>query len=119
MALWTKLKPEWEAGVREKLERDRQWLFGPEGERLLSALREKFPGLAKAYLVSRVPDQSEDLYTVVVGPDLIAFVELDRYEVEAEPVITTQSAREYRKRHPKPGREMREGLEVAVQLMRE
>ena len=118
MALWNKLRPEWEAGVRERLEKTRQWLFSSEGARLLSALRTKLPELEKAYVVGHIPEQGEDLYTVVVGPDLLAFVELDRMSAASEPIVELKSASEYRQQG-NPGTHLREGIEVAVQLMRE
>jgi hypothetical protein len=119
MALWTKLKPEWEEEVRQKLESNRQWLFGDEGGRLLTALRTKLPGLTKAYVVNHVPEQGEDFYTVVVGSDLIAFVEVDRLSSGTEPIVELQSVREYHELHRKLGRDLRENLEVAIQLMHE
>jgi hypothetical protein len=103
--------------LRQELERSRSSLFGGENPRLLAALRAAVPGLERAYVVDWIPEQGEDLYTVVVATDVLVEVELDRRAI-AEPVVVVRSVREYRRQHPSLSKVWRRKLRLALDLIR-
>lgn len=68
-----------EQDYREQLIRGYNSLFHNENnKRLLSVLKEFFPVMKSAYFLECIPEQGEDIYTILINTDIIASVELDR-----------------------------------------
>lgn len=66
-------------------------------ERLLSVLQKSFPEMRTAYFIGHTPEQGEDLYTILVNTDTIASIELDRYNLDAEPIVGRLSLQDFSK----------------------
>lgn len=54
-------------------------LFNSEN-RLLKVLRGVYPELKTAYTLDWIPEQGEEMYTILINDNLIAKIELDRYK---------------------------------------
>jgi hypothetical protein len=77
--------------------RSRQLIDGNNDDPLGHALRAEFANLKSAYVIDWIPEQCEDIYTVVVGPQQIVAVEIERREPStALPIIEHFSLKEYR-----------------------
>ncbi|RAT97933.1 hypothetical protein [Brevibacillus sp. Leaf182] len=73
-------------------------LFQDESnERLLSVLQKSFPEMRTAYFIGHIPEQGEDLYTILVNTDIIATIELDRYNLGEKPIVGRLSLQDYSK----------------------
>ncbi|OJH41229.1 hypothetical protein [Cystobacter ferrugineus] len=106
-------------GMRQELERSNSWLCEGQNSRLLSALTAVCPGLKKAFVVDWIPEQGEDIYTVVAGPDLLVVVEVDRTSVAVKPTVEVFSVLDYRKAHPSLTVSSRRKLELALEMLRQ
>lgn len=104
--------------LRRELENSSRQLFGGENAKLLLALRSKLPDLLSAYVVDWIPEQGEDIYTVIVGQDLVAVVEIDRLSAAREPLVDVYTLEEYRKEHASLSQERRRKLAVALELIK-
>ena len=113
-------KIEAEMRIRTELLLSRQRLLSGElDERLLDTLRERFPGeYEKALIVDHLPEQTEELFTVLVSSDRVAVVEVPR--VHGEPTnVSEYSLDEYTmevRRMTKPERRL---FDVALRLRQE
>lgn len=104
--------------LRRELESSSNRLFSGENAKLLSALKTRFPDLLGAYVVDWIPEQGEDIYTVIIGRDLVAVIEIDRQSAAGEPLIDVYTIEEYRKEHPSLSKERRRKLAVALELIK-
>lgn len=109
------MKAEWIANVAAELQKARVDLRNDEA--LAKALRSQVSEETIGYVVMQIPEQGEDLYTVLVSPELIVHVELSRVDPAAPPIIEFESVRAFQARHRKPGRDLRERLAVAIHLL--
>ncbi|MCU6792382.1 hypothetical protein OB236_09600 [Paenibacillus sp. WQ 127069] len=55
--------------------------------RLLELLRKIYPKMRTTYVLDWIPEQGEDIYTVLVNTDSVCEVELDRYDLSVEPIV--------------------------------
>ena len=53
-------------------------LEGHTNRRLLEAILSEFGNLSEAFVIDWIPEQGEDIYTVVIPPDTVAIVEISR-----------------------------------------
>ncbi|MFG0215391.1 hypothetical protein ACFU8X_19975 [Brevibacillus porteri] len=65
--------------------------------RLLSVLQKSFSEMRTAYLIGHTPEQGEDLYTILVNTDTIVVIELDRYNLDAKPIVGRLALQDYSK----------------------
>lgn len=95
-----------------------QIFSGAANSLLLSALKAAFPWLSFALIVNWVPEQSEDIYWILIDLNRIAVVEVPQLNDDfAGASVDLLGVVEYRgRRH---SAETRRKLEVAIELMRE
>ncbi|MDD4403045.1 MAG: hypothetical protein PHI24_14665 [Desulfitobacteriaceae bacterium] len=67
------------------------------GNRLLRVLKMHFKGFKTAYIINWIPEQGEDLYTVLIDTDMIAKVEVSRITHNNEPIVETFKLKEFQK----------------------
>lgn len=100
------------------IERSANLISGNNSDALGVALREFFPGLKHAFVINWIPDQSEDIYWVLVDPTSIAQIEIARGE-DAKcylPKLQMVELASYQnKRH---SRDVREKLAMALELIK-
>ncbi|KEQ25872.1 hypothetical protein [Paenibacillus tyrfis] len=83
---------------REQLIKFNSSLFHDHSmKRLLGIIQQAFPGMKTAYILGITPDQGEDIYTILINNDFIAYIELDRYHLETEPMIETKPIKAYKR----------------------
>ncbi len=89
-----------EKQFRAELSRGHHSLFHEEtGARLLAFLKEKFGQLKTAYVLQWIPEQGEDICTILVNDDVIAELEVPRIDPAGEPLmLRTTTMAEYAKR---------------------
>ncbi|MNB89892.1 hypothetical protein D3C75_369430 [compost metagenome] len=61
-------------------------------------LQDTYQDLKTAYILYWIPEQGEDIYTILINNKYIAIIELDRYDMQIEPILQTISMKEYQKR---------------------
>ncbi|WP_010497513.1 hypothetical protein [Paenibacillus elgii] len=66
-------------------------------KRLLGIIQQAFPEMKTAYILGITPDQGEDVYTILMNNDFIVYIELDRYNLETEPMIETKPVKDYKR----------------------
>jgi len=85
-----------EQDIREQLIKSKQSLFkGKEKRRLLEVIRNSYPEMNTAYIVNWIPEQGEDIYNILINDNIIAEIELDRYNTEIEPIVETKTISQY------------------------
>ena len=95
-------------------------LEGHTNRRLLEAILSEFGNLSKAFVIDWIPEQGEDIYTVVVPPDTVAIVEVSRDDGAPEmPLIQRVPFDQYRRRTRGTTKEMRRALAVLGRLLRQ
>ncbi|MCP1312007.1 hypothetical protein [Paenibacillus tyrfis] len=83
---------------REQLiELNRSLFHDHSMKRLLGIIQHAFPDMKTAVIIAITPDQGEDMYTILMNNDFIAYVELDRYNLETEPIIETKPVKDYKR----------------------
>lgn len=115
----TESKLQKRALVREELVRVSKELCSKDDQSKLGlALRGVLPILDDAFILHWVPEQAEDIYWVLISPTEIAEVELIRNRAsEAEPVsLKVIDVAMFLRRHLP--REVKERLEIALELTR-
>jgi hypothetical protein len=70
------------------------------------------------YVVRWIPEQTEDLYDVLVDATTVVHVEISRAGHAAETVFETSTVAEYRQRHANLTRPERRKLDLALELSR-
>ena len=104
--------------VREELLRTSEQLCSTSDLSGLGlALRGRFPTLQHAFILDWVPEQAEDIYWVLIVPNEIAEVEVPRAQPgDGEPASLQQlDVATYRKKRHL--RQVREKLEIALELI--
>ncbi len=107
--------------LKEELEQSRKRLLNGEfNGALLSALKDHvLDGSDNVFIIQWVPEQGEDLFTVLVNGNQIVEVELSRIPSIQNPVsVKVQSLRDFLNRNPKPSKVIRRKLDIAIQLSR-
>lgn len=81
-------------------------------------LRGYFPDLERAFILEWVPEQAEDIYWVLVGPNEIAEIEVPRPEPSEEKPVSLHELDVATYRRKPHSRQVREKLEMALELVR-
>ncbi|MFP7288497.1 hypothetical protein SFC15_19950 [Shouchella clausii] len=77
-----------EQELREQLIKSKESLFGSEEKkRLLEVLTNIYPKMNTAYILHWIPEQGENIYKVLIDDNMIAVVELNRYNTKIEPEV--------------------------------
>lgn len=77
-----------EKEFRDLLIKSHKELFeGNLYEELLQVLKTNFPAMKTAYFIRHIPEQGEDLYTMLVNLDTIVKIEINRYENDEKPIV--------------------------------
>jgi len=102
----------------ELLQSKEKLLSGKNNAELLSALRANFPEMTdNAFIVGWIPEQGEDIFTVLVDGDKVVEVELSRINPAENPVsFDVLTVQEYLNRNPALSKFTRRKLDAAVQL---
>lgn len=101
-----------EQEYRRELTKGRISLFqDSEKQRLLESLKRCFPEMKTAYILGFTPEQTEDIYRLLVNENIIAIVEIDRLNVGVEPHIERFSIPSYLK-----GLSKRSQIQLAVAM---
>lgn len=88
-----------EQDIRADLKKGHHALFqNSENVRLLEVLQKTFPKMQTAYVLEWIPEQGEDIFGVLIDTDTISWVELDRVNIKAEPIIESGSVSKYRRK---------------------
>ncbi|THF82776.1 hypothetical protein E6C55_06500 [Cohnella fermenti] len=73
-------------------------LFEEVGKiQLLSAIKKFNPNLRTAYVLNWIPEQEEDIYTILIDGELVLRVEITRHDAQSEPLVSSQPINEYKK----------------------
>jgi hypothetical protein len=95
-------------------------LEGRTNRRLLEAILSHFGNLSEAFVIDWIPEQGEDIYTVVVPPDTVAIVEVSRDDSAPEmPVIQRVPFDQFRRDTKSTTKEIRRKLSVLEKLLRQ
>lgn len=85
-----------EQELREQLIKSNQSLFeDKEKRRLLEVIKSSFPKMKTAYIVQWIPEQGEDIYKILIDDNIIAEIELNRYNSETEQIVSYNSITQY------------------------
>ncbi|AIQ65423.1 hypothetical protein PSTEL_22220 [Paenibacillus stellifer] len=88
-----------EQQFKEQLLKFHNSLFAdPSYKRLLQLLQDTYEDFKTAYILYWIPEQGEDIYTILINNKCIAIIELDRHDMQIEPIIQTISIQEYQLR---------------------
>jgi hypothetical protein len=103
-----------EQDFREELIKSHNSLFlNKEEPRLLGVLKTYFHDMKTAYFIDSIPEQGEDIYRILINTEIIAQIELDRYNPETKPLVDTIPIEQYRRGLSKIGQIK---LSVAIDL---
>lgn len=85
-----------EQEYRKWLISSHQGLFGPDqrGAGLVAVLKAHYPQMMTAYVIDWIPEQGEDLYTVLINDELIVNVELSHDSLVA-PIVDSITVKQY------------------------
>ena len=102
----------------ELLQSKEKLLSGKNSAELLSALRANFPDLTdNVFIVGWIPEQGEDIFTVLVDGDKVVEVEISRTSPAENPVsFDVLTVQEYLKQNPALSKTTRRKLDAAIQL---
>ena len=104
---------------REQLSISEQLCSGDDQGPLGRVLRTSFPTLSRAFVVRCMPEQTEDIYWLLIPSNNIVMVDVPRGpESEKKPLVVLLMDLE-RFRRKKLARPTRDRLEVALELLRE
>lgn len=107
------------SSISEELLQSREKLFGSKnGAELLSALRAVFPDMTnKIFIVGWIPEQGEDIFTVLVDGDKVVEMEMSRSGLAENPVrFDVLTVQEYLRQNPALSKSTRRKLDAAIQL---
>lgn len=98
----------------------KELLSGRSNPQLLAALKANTPALSdNVYVLDWIPEQAEDIFTLLMDGDLIVEVELSRLALTEPPLsFKVSELGNYLNRHRQLGKSMRRRLEVAIKLSR-
>ncbi|RXE57556.1 hypothetical protein [Acetivibrio mesophilus] len=101
-----------EEDFRDSLIKSHNLLFNKNSYRgLVQVLKTSFPEMKTAYIIRHIPEQGEDLYTILVDLDTIATIEISRYSQDEKPIIEISSINDF-----KHGMSKVEQIKLAVAL---
>ena len=107
----TKTEDEMQAELRRSHE---ALVSDPAKSRLREALRSRGINENAAFVLNWIPEQSEDLYEVLIDQNTVLEIELERLDSSVEPVISELKMRDYERRLSKNGRIK---LAVAISML--
>ena len=61
--------------------------YSNSGLRLFNVIKSIFPEMKTAYVIGCTPDQGEDIYEVLIDTNIIAWIELDRFDFNSAPIF--------------------------------
>ncbi|QDF38674.1 hypothetical protein FJN17_14520 [Bradyrhizobium symbiodeficiens] len=107
-----------EKQIVEELEAGREHLLSaPASRRLLSLLRQRLQSITRnIYIIRCIPEQTEELYDILVDGATVVHIELPRDASSAEIVFETSGIKEYLGAHSHITKPNRRRLELALQL---
>lgn len=102
----------------ELLQSKEKLLNGKNSAELLSALRANFPDWTdNVFIVGWIPEQGEDIFTVLVDGDKVVEVEISRISPAENPVsFDVLTVQEYLEQNPALSKTTRRKLDAAIQL---
>lgn len=84
--------------MRNELLKSHKGLFQDSQEnKLLGVLKRFFPEMKTAYVLNWTPEQGEDFYCVLINTDIIAQLEIDRIDLNADPIVEKNSISDYKR----------------------
>lgn len=104
----------------ELLQSREQLLNGKNHVELLLALRTNFPSMTdNVFIVGWIPEQGEDIFTVLVDGNKVVKAEISRINPAENPIIfDVVTVKEYLKLNPVISKFIRRKLNAAMQLLR-
>lgn len=85
-----------EQDFREVLIESHKLLFeGNTYQELLEELKSNFPQMRTAYFVKHIPEQGEDIYTMLINLDIVATVVIDRFSQNKHIAVGMCSINDY------------------------
>jgi hypothetical protein len=66
--------------------------------RILTLLRENILNIKTAYFLDHIPEQGEDIYTMLINQDVIVSFEMSRYDLKLISTVKIASVKDYKKR---------------------
>lgn len=102
----------------EELEAGREYLLSaPAARRLISLLRQRLQSITRnVYIVGYIPEQTEELYDILVDGTTVVHIELPRDEASTEIVFEKYGVKEYLEVRRKMTKPNRRKLELALEL---
>ncbi len=86
-----------EKDFRDVLIKSHKSLFDEDSyQGLLQVLKTNFPEMKTAYFIRHIPEQGEDLYTMLVDLDTIATIEISRYSQDEKPIVEISSINDFK-----------------------
>jgi hypothetical protein len=94
-------------------------LEGHSNRRLLKMLLSEVGNLNQAFVIDWIPEQGEDIYTIVVPPDTVAIVEVPRDDSDSGvPMIQRMHFHQYRRGIKSTTKEIRRKLTVVQKRLK-
>lgn len=101
-----------EQEIRQLLIKSNQLLFKSEGKkRLLEVIKRSFPEMKAAYILEWIPEQGEDIYTLLINDSTVTEIEMYRNDHKGEAMVQTIAMRQYLK-----GLSKQDQIKLAVSL---
>ncbi|PSL34766.1 hypothetical protein [Chitinophaga ginsengisoli] len=97
-----------EQDIRIQLIQSNRWLLNSEN-RLNKVLKSVYPEMRTAYTLNWIPEQGENVYTILINDSIIATIELDKYSDRS--IVETTTVPLYLH-----GRSKRHQIQLAVAL---
>ena len=86
-----------EQRIRENLTESHFALFETERySTVRNVLMASFPDMKTAYFLEHIPEQGEDIYTLLIDTDTIVEIEINRFDKDQAPSIELISFKEFR-----------------------
>ena len=86
-----------ERDFRDNLIKSHKALFDGEYENLFMILQENFSEMKTAYFINHIPEQGEDIYTILVNNDIIATIEVSRVNHNERPIVEIHGVNDFNK----------------------
>lgn len=88
-----------EEDFREVLIKSHKSLFdGHSYQELLQALKTSCPEMKTSYFIRHIPEQGEDLYTMLVDLNTIATIRISQYSQDEKPIIEISNISNFKNR---------------------
>lgn len=107
-----------ELARKELFRTSEQLCFGDDCSGLGIVLRDLLPGLQCAFILRWLPEQAEDIYWVLTGPIEIVKIEIPRIREGADETASLKVINLATFRKSILSREVRDRLEIALELIR-